>query len=150
MHWNSTTRLEQSANHFTRWTPASGYLCVPATIFIPAHNSTFEPRIDVAIATGSGGLVLFEVVFCPPWTMSASAEMTPMSWRGDQHGHGHHLSHSAYDPALSFAYTSVSETRGASTILTSAASLGGPSVSLLTNPSMSFLFKRMKLGFHSN
>ncbi len=59
--------------------------------------------------------------------MSASAAVTPSSWRGDQHGHGH-LSHSAYDPALSFAYTSVSGTRGGSAMLTSAASLGGPTV----------------------
>lgn len=58
--------------------------------------------------------------------MSASAAVTPISWRSDHHGHGH-LGHSAYDPAQSFAYTSVSG-RGASTVITSGASLGAASL----------------------
>ena len=62
--------------------------------------------------------------------MSTPAAVTPNSWRGDHHGH---LTHAAYDPALSFAYTSVSGTRGASTILTSGTSLGGPPVSLFSH-----------------
>jgi hypothetical protein len=56
--------------------------------------------------------------------MSASAAVTPTSWHPGQGL----LGHSAYDPALSFAYTSVSGARGASTIITSGASLGVASI----------------------
>lgn len=110
------------------------------TAALPAGRASAarrRPTFDLAHRCCHGNTsntAWYSIVQCsllPNLCMSASA-ITPTSWRGDHRGHGGHFRHAAYDPAQSFAYTSAcSGTRAASTLLTSAGSLGlgGPAVS---------------------